>query len=207
MRLLSVSLVFAGSANTPCADYSPSFSEATHKVTFTRDQINAAIGHALKLLRDGRQVGETKYPHSYPRAFKMYPPAQPDQPGTKQSPKPCHAQAPIFEFPILLDGSIYNGSQSPGPDRVVFGSVSTDYASADYVGIAGLGPDGLRSTPYVPHIFHDTSVNRRASADEHLKGPPAHETEHEGPDAMPPLTPPEGRELLTEGDVKVPFLD
>ncbi|ERS97025.1 guanine-specific ribonuclease n1/t1 [Sporothrix schenckii 1099-18] len=109
--------------------YSPSFSEASHKATFTRDQINAAIGHALVLLKEGKQIGEGNFPHAY----KTYPlPASAGK----------HARGPIFEFPILLDGSPYKGHRNPGPDRVVFGSVATDYGSADYVGIAGVGPDG-----------------------------------------------------------------
>ncbi|CAK7205578.1 hypothetical protein SEUCBS139899_008356 [Sporothrix eucalyptigena] len=170
--------------------YSPSFSEATHKATFTREHINATIGQALNLLKEGKQIGEAKYPHAY-----------------RKYPNQTHAQEPIFEFPILLDGSLYNGTHSPGPDRVVFGSVSTDYASADYVGIAGVGPDGTGATPstprgpYTPHIFRDTSVNR--GEHEHHD----HSHDHEGKTVTPPLTPPEDRDLITDSDVKVHFSD
>jgi hypothetical protein len=30
-----------------------------------------------------------------------------------------HAQAPFFEFPIMQDGSVYDGRDSPSTDRVV----------------------------------------------------------------------------------------
>ncbi|KAL1891033.1 hypothetical protein Sste5346_007856 [Sporothrix stenoceras] len=184
--------------------YSPSFSEATHKATFTRDQINAAIGQALLLLKEGKQIGESKFPHAY----KTYPlPASAGK----------HAQPPIFEFPILLDGSLYKGHHSPGPDRVVFGSVATDYASADYVGIAGVGPDGAGatapSTPggtgsgsYTPHIFRDTSVNR-GSGDGSGHSHTGHHHDHEGKTATPPLTPPDERELISAEDVTIHFSD
>ncbi|CAK7219835.1 hypothetical protein SBRCBS47491_003985 [Sporothrix bragantina] len=175
--------------------YSPSFSEATHKATLTREQINAAIGQALNLLKEGKQIGDAKFPHAY-----------------KKYPTDTHAQEPIFEFPILLDGSLYKGTHGPGPDRVVFGSVSTDYASADYVGIAGVGPEGAApATPgglYTPHIFRDTSVNR----DTHQHAPGhdhehEHEHDHDGKTVTPPLTPPEDRDLISDSDVKVHFTD
>lgn len=112
----------------------------------------------------------------------------------------------------MLDGSLYKGHHSPGPDRVVFGSVATDYSSADYVGVAGVGPDGAGattpSTPggsgsYTPYIFRDTSVNRGGDGLQHA----GHHHDHEGKAATPPLTPPEDRELLSESDVKVHFSD
>ncbi|CAK7233633.1 hypothetical protein SCUCBS95973_008660 [Sporothrix curviconia] len=178
--------------------YSPSVSEATHKATFTRKQINAAIGEALNLLKEGKQIGEAKYPHAY-----------------KKYPTESHAQEPIFEFPILLDGSLYKGTHSPGPDRVVFGSVTTDYASADYVGVAGEGPDGAGAGagapstpggPYTPHIFRDTSVNRGTHLHGHDDQEDDHDHDHDH-NVTPVLTPPEGRDLIADSDVKVHFSD
>ena len=87
--------------------------------------------------------------------------------------------------------------------------MATDYASADYVGIAGMGPDdGAPSTPggtYAPHIFRDMSVNRGDHEHKH-----SHDQghDHEGKTvAPPPLTPPEDRDLVSDADVKVHFLD
>ncbi|CAK7264442.1 hypothetical protein SEPCBS57363_001074 [Sporothrix epigloea] len=199
--------------------YSPSFSKASHKTTLTREQINAAIGHALTLLKEGKQVGEAKYPH----AFKKHPIA-------------TNAQEPIFEFPILVAGIPYTGEKITGSDRVIFGSVATDYASADYVGVTGTPSTSDGS--YKPHIFHDTSVNPGTHyhlhgpghEDEHVHGN-VHEDEHEhnkghchehvhehvhehdhehghdGNTVTPPLTPPESRNLISESDVKVSFSD
>jgi hypothetical protein len=44
-----------------------------------------------------------------------------------------HAQKPYLEFPILESGDYDN--QSPGADRVVIGSISTDYSSAVFCAV------------------------------------------------------------------------
>jgi hypothetical protein len=40
-----------------------------------------------------------------------------------------YAKKPYLEFPILESGA-YNDNESPGADRVVIGSIATDYSSA-----------------------------------------------------------------------------
>ncbi len=121
-----------------------------------------------------------------------------------------HAQAPFFEFPILHDGALYDGTGSPGPDFVVFGSVATDYRSADYVCVASAaapgGAEDTGSAAAAKRIVHpDTSVNKddeHASAFE--KGLEGHKYGHGAHDTV--LTPPaHGRELIHDSDVKIAF--
>lgn len=45
-----------------------------------------------------------------------------------------HAQKPYLEFPILTSGG-YTTDESPGADRVVIGSIATDYASAIFCAV------------------------------------------------------------------------
>jgi hypothetical protein len=45
-----------------------------------------------------------------------------------------HAQKPYLQFPILESGS-YTGDESPGADRVVIGSIATDYSSAVFCAV------------------------------------------------------------------------
>lgn len=48
---------------------------------------------------------------------------------------------PYLEFPIFQNGKIYDGG-SPGPDRVVIGSISEDFSSAVYCAV--ITHDGQR---------------------------------------------------------------
>jgi hypothetical protein len=45
-----------------------------------------------------------------------------------------HAKKPYLEFPILESGA-YNDNGSPGADRVVIGSIATDYNSAVFYAV------------------------------------------------------------------------
>jgi hypothetical protein len=45
-----------------------------------------------------------------------------------------YAKKPYLEFPILQSGA-YNDSESPGADRVVIGSIATDYSSAVFCAV------------------------------------------------------------------------
>jgi hypothetical protein len=45
-----------------------------------------------------------------------------------------HAQKPYLEFPILESGA-YTDNESPGADRVIIGSISTDYSSAIFCAV------------------------------------------------------------------------
>lgn len=41
----------------------------------------------------------------------------------------AHAAKPYLEFPVTTNGSAYDGA-SPGADRIVIGSIASDYSSA-----------------------------------------------------------------------------
>jgi hypothetical protein len=45
-----------------------------------------------------------------------------------------YAKKPYLEFPILESGA-YNDNESPGADRVVIGSIATDYSSAVFCAV------------------------------------------------------------------------
>lgn len=45
-----------------------------------------------------------------------------------------YAKKPYLEIPILESG-VYNDNESPGADRVVIGSISTDYSSAVFCAV------------------------------------------------------------------------
>ncbi|PQE09311.1 Guanyl-specific ribonuclease F1 protein [Rutstroemia sp. NJR-2017a BVV2] len=65
------------------------------------------------------------------------------------------AQKPYLEFPILSDGKIFDGSTSPGADRIVIGSIATDYQSAVFCAV--LTHDGSSSNGFTE--CQDDSVN------------------------------------------------
>lgn len=79
--------------------------------SYTSDEIIAAVQSGLN--GDG---GSSDYPHQYE-----------DYEGFTFS--TCNS--PYYEYPILSDGTVYTGG-SPGADRVVYGSVASDYSSAAY---------------------------------------------------------------------------
>ena len=64
------------------------------------------------------------------------------------------AQKPYLEFPILGSGA-YKDSESPGADRVVIGSISTDYSSAVYCAV--LTHDGSKKNGFTE--CKDDTVN------------------------------------------------
>ncbi len=45
-----------------------------------------------------------------------------------------YAQKPYLEFPILESGA-FNDDESPGADRVIIGSIATDYSSAVFCAV------------------------------------------------------------------------
>ncbi|CAK7270358.1 hypothetical protein SEPCBS119000_004048 [Sporothrix epigloea] len=184
----------------------PSLSEASNNGHVTGEQISAAIGKALDLLKEGMQIG----PDEYPRAYKKF---------------ATRVQAPIFEYPVLQDGSIYDGKGSPGPDRVVFGAVAADYTAAEYVGVATVAPDDpyaigaplTLSGSYKPHFFNcywfeKVSEPLPSHCHDHEHGHTHCHDHKNGPGGQkipPPLTQTatKVRTLLTDSDVKVPFSD
>ncbi|CAD6446833.1 2bd7bcb1-edf0-4af4-a5fd-05812858634f [Sclerotinia trifoliorum] len=91
--------------------------------TYDQATIDAACKQALKLASEKKTVGRDKYPHVYNDYEKFtFLPA---------------AKKPYLEFPILANGEIYTGSEpsSPGADRIVIGSIATDYQSAIFCAV------------------------------------------------------------------------
>jgi hypothetical protein len=71
-----------------------------------------------------------------------------------------HAQAPYLEFPIFAD-EVYDGSNSPGPDRIVIGSISEDYQSAVYCAV--ITHDGERRNGFAE--CRDDTLNLRGKGE------------------------------------------
>ncbi|KAL1964373.1 hypothetical protein VTN77DRAFT_7058 [Rasamsonia byssochlamydoides] len=71
------------------------------KDCYSQDEINAALQQGYSLEQNGEEAGD--YPHEYK-----------DYEGFN-----FPVSGPYYEFPILADGSVYDGG-SPGADRVVF---------------------------------------------------------------------------------------
>jgi len=86
-------------------------------------------------------VGYDKYPHTY-NDYEHF--------------KFSHAQKPYIEFPIMVDGSAYNGDSSPGADRVILGSIAADFSSAVYCAV--ITHDGQKKNGFVE--CKDDTVNQ-----------------------------------------------
>jgi len=121
--------------------YEPSGCNCANKTDYHRDAINAACTQALRLASEGETVGRDKYPHAY-NDYEHF--------------KFDHAQKPYLEFPIMEDGRPYDGESSPGADRVVIGSISTDYSSAVYCAV--ITHDGQRKNGFTE--CKDDTVNQ-----------------------------------------------
>ncbi|KAG9125326.1 hypothetical protein FRC07_008087 [Ceratobasidium sp. 392] len=84
-----------------------------NEISFTADQIAAAASEAVDHIARGTDVGNNNYPHVFNNRERLT-----FNEGCK---------SPFFEFP-LFTSKVYTGG-SPGPDRVVVGSVNgTDAA-------------------------------------------------------------------------------
>ncbi|PQE08348.1 extracellular guanyl-specific ribonuclease protein [Rutstroemia sp. NJR-2017a WRK4] len=119
----------------------PTGCNCDNKSTYDQSAINAACTEALRLASEKKTVGNDKYPHAYNdyENFKFLP----------------AAQKPYLEFPILSSGAIFDGSTSPGADRIVIGSIATDYQSAVFCAV--LTHDGSSSNGFTE--CQDDSVN------------------------------------------------
>jgi hypothetical protein len=84
---------------------------------YSQQNINDAATAALSYYASGETVGRDSYPHQYKdyEGFSFL------------------CSAPYLEFPILTSG-VYDGG-SPGADRVVIGSISSDESSAEYCAV------------------------------------------------------------------------
>ncbi|CAE6475549.1 unnamed protein product, partial [Rhizoctonia solani] len=78
------------------------------KAQFSASEVQTAAEAAASRVAEGSQVGRNKYPHRFNNreGFEFLP----------------DCNAPFYEFPIFKS-KVYTG-ESPGPDRVVIGSVS-----------------------------------------------------------------------------------
>ncbi|CAE7196042.1 unnamed protein product [Rhizoctonia solani] len=77
---------------------------------YTQARVWAAAQAAAWHIITRTIVGQNGYPHrfmNYPENFVFH----------------ASCNAPYYEFPILQSGSIFTGTTSPGPDRVVIGSM------------------------------------------------------------------------------------
>jgi len=92
-------------------------SNKTPGTYYSQTDINNAATAALSYYAEGETVGNDDYPHQYK-----------DYEGFTFS-----CSAPYLEFPIL-SGSTYSGG-SPGADRVVIGSISSDDSIAQYCAV------------------------------------------------------------------------
>jgi hypothetical protein len=89
----------------------------TTGTTYSNTNINDAATAALNYYAQGQTVGSDSYPHQYN-----------DYEGFSFS-----CSAPFLEFPILTSGTYSGGS--PGADRVVIGSISSDDSTAQYCAV------------------------------------------------------------------------
>jgi hypothetical protein len=110
---------------------------------FTEKQQTAALKTAAKLRAANKQIGARTFPssilptHSWLTRSGLYPH---DFNNNENLPFPCGAQK--MEFPIQLDGKVYDGGDADGiPDRIVFEyKVDGDDLKIDYCGIMRHGP-------------------------------------------------------------------
>ena len=185
----------------PTPDHEPSGCNCDNKTTYSKSAINAACTHALSLASQGETTGRDKYPHAYNGPFPPNP--TPYSPKTPPLPHPLalapfsqnhpdyehfsfpNAQKPYLEFPILESGE-FTGNESPGADRIVIGSIATDYSSAVYC--ATLTHDGSTKNGFTE--CKDDTVNTDG------KGSYTSKTEGRGREPGP------GRELLERIDLK-----
>lgn len=100
--------------------------------------------HATTTPTDLWHLGRDKYPHAYNDYEHFSFP---------------HASKPYLEFPIMA-GSVYDGS-SPGADRVVIGSIASDYSSAVYCAV--ITHDGQRKNGFAE--CSDDTMNPRGKGD------------------------------------------
>jgi len=100
--------------------YEPTGCNCDNKSDYDQAAINAACTQALQLASEGQTLGRDKYPHVYNdyEDFQF-----------------SHAQKPYLEFPVMSNGQPYEGNESPGADRVVIGSIASDYQSAVYCAV------------------------------------------------------------------------
>ncbi|KAE9367606.1 Ribonuclease/ribotoxin [Stipitochalara longipes BDJ] len=99
--------------------YEPEGCNCDNKTEYDREAINAACTQALSLASQGKTIGRDSYPHVYNDYEKF---------------SFQYAKKPYLEFPILGSGA-FDDNESPGADRVIIGSIATDYSSAVFCAV------------------------------------------------------------------------
>ena len=72
----------------------------------------------------------------------------------------AHAKAPYLEFPVQTSG-VYDGG-SPGADRIVIGSIASDYSSAVYA--ATITHTGAKGDDFKECVDDDSGSKVRREA-------------------------------------------
>ncbi|KAE9376637.1 guanyl-specific ribonuclease F1 [Stipitochalara longipes BDJ] len=116
MKLNSIVLLFVVSVAAQSISDEPSSSNCDG-TTYSQQNIDDAATAALSYYASGQTVGKDSYPHQYN-----------DYEGFSFT-----CSAPYLEFPIKTSG-VYSGG-SPGADRVVIGSISSDESTAEYCAV------------------------------------------------------------------------
>lgn len=70
----------------------------------------------------------------------------------------AHGEAPYLEFPVLQNGTVYDGGR-PGADRIVIGSIAEDYSSAVYC--ACITHDGQKKNGFAECKGESTCFGRK----------------------------------------------
>jgi len=121
---------------TKFQDYEPEGCNCDNKTEYDRAAINAACTQALSLASQGQTIGRDSYPHVYNGIARLVTIniARSDNVPDYEKFSFQYAQKPYLEFPILESGA-FDDNESPGADRVVIGSISTDYSSAVFCAV------------------------------------------------------------------------
>ncbi|KAN0117063.1 guanyl-specific ribonuclease F1 [Hyaloscypha variabilis] len=116
MKLSAIVVLFAVSAVAQSISDEPTSSDCDGTI-YSQQNIDDAATAALSYYASGETVGRDSYPHQYK-----------DYEGFSFT-----CSAPYLEFPIETSG-VYSGG-SPGADRVVIGSISSDESTAEYCAV------------------------------------------------------------------------
>lgn len=132
MKFIILVMLFASTAFSQAISSEPSSSDCDGQfpllstsyssdgkagTTYSQSDIDNAATAALYYYANGETIGKDKYPHQYN-----------DYEGFE-----FECSAPYLEFPIEQGGTYSGGS--PGANRVVIGTVSSDDSSAQYCAV------------------------------------------------------------------------
>jgi hypothetical protein len=89
--------------------------------SYSQDDINDAVNTGCSYYQNGETVGRNSYPHAENNYEDL----------------PFAVSPPYLEFPIMADGTQFDGSEGPGPDRVVFDQNCNLAGTVTYTGAGG----------------------------------------------------------------------